>query len=186
MIFPNNIGFEEFEIISNAPSYVSESNSLKTIALSTGVQRWEVSLTTSRLNEKDFRGAWAFLNSLSGKAKTFDIRLPLLSDHLGVVSGQVQSLSDHAVGDNIINFNNYEAVAGDHIRFAGHSKVYQISNVSGSSATIYPSLFHTVSSGEAIKVSGLLFTARLNSQVSKLKVNSSKIARLKFKIIEAF
>ena len=186
MIFPNNIGFEEFEMISNSPSYLSESNSLKTIALSTGSQRWEASLTTGMLNEREFRGASAFLDSLGGRGKTFDIKFPMLSNPLGSVTGLVQSLSGHDIGDDTINFANYEPCSGDHIRFAGHSKVYKIVIASGSSATIYPNLFHTVSIGETINVSGVLFTFRLNSHVSKLKVKSNKTASLKFKVIEAF
>jgi hypothetical protein len=187
MLFPNSIGFSQVDITSNAPAYVSQSNSLKTIATSTGAQRWELSLTTGDLKETEFRHAWAFLNSLSGKAKTFDIVLPLFSKPLGIVTGLVQSLVGHNIGDDTINFANYTAEIGDFIRFAGHSKLYQLVGVAGSSGTIYPPLFNAVSESEIVYVSDLFFTARLNSQVSKLKVKSNnKITKLKFKIIEAF
>lgn len=187
MLFPSTIGFSQVEPLSNSPAYVNQAQSLKTIAVSTGAQRWELTLTTGDLTEADFRRVWAFLNSLSGKAKTFDIKLPLFSKPLGVVTGLVQSFASHNVGDNVINFTNYIAEIGDFLRFAGHSKTYQVIDVAGSSATIFPPLIKGVGVSEVVQVSDLLFHARLNSNISKLKVPSSnKIAKLKFKIIEDF
>jgi hypothetical protein len=186
MLFPKNIGFSQVEPLSHSPAYVSESKSLKTVATSTGAQRWEWSLTTGILKEADSRRAWAFINSLAGKTHRFDIQLPLFSQPLGVVSGLVQSMASHAIGENVVNFSNYLAEIGDFVRFVGHSKTYQIVDTAGSSATIFPPLIKAVSTSEVVQVSDLLFTARLNSSVSKLKMPSDKIVRLKFKIIEAF
>jgi len=186
MLFPKNIGFLQVEPLSNSPAYISESKSLKTVTTSTGAQRWEWTLTTDILNEVNFRRGWAFLNSLAGKTHTFDIQLPLFSEPLGVVSGLVQSMASHGIGENVVNFTNYIAEIGDFVRFVGHSKTYQIIDTAGSSATLFPPLIKPVSSSEVVQVSDLLFTARLNSSISKLKVPSTKKAKLKFKNIEAF
>ncbi len=185
MLFPNNIGFSQIEITSNSPAYINESQSLKTIAVSTGAQRWELSLTTGNLKEGDFRRAWAFLNGLGGKANTFNIAMPLLSKPIGAVTGLVQTFTSHSGGDQEINFTNYFAEIGDFVRFTGHSKLYQIINIAGSSATIYPPLINDVTASETVNVNDALITVRLNSNLSKLKVPSQKIAKLKFKLIEA-
>lgn len=187
MIFPNTIGFSQVEPMSNSPAYINQSQSLNTIAVSTGAQRWEWSLTTGVLTEPEFRRVWAFLNALSGKARTFDIALPLFSKPLGVITGQVQAMTSHAIGEDVINVTNYIAEIGDFVRFAGHNKLYQVSYVAGNSATIFPPLIKAVGVSEVVQVSDVLLTARLNSQISKLKVPSkNKLAKVKFKIIEAF
>ncbi len=186
MQFPSDIGFSSAEPASNAPAYVSESQSLKTIAASTGTQRWEFSLTTVNLQEKDFRRVWAFLNSLSGQAKTFNIAMPVLSKPLGIVSGTVQALTAYSKGDNSISFTNYLPEIGDFIKFVGHSKTYQILDTAGNSATIYPNLFADVTLSELVNVQDVLFKARLSSKLSKLKITTKKITKIKFKVIEAF
>jgi hypothetical protein len=186
MLFPNNIGFSQVDPLSNSPGYINQSQSLKTIAVSNGAQRWEWSLTTGDLKEADFRRVWAFLNSLSGKSKTFDIKVPLFSKPLGVVTGLVQSFTNHNLGDDTINFTNYTAEIGDFVRFSGHIKLYQVVDVAGSSVTIFPPLLKSVGASEVVNVSDVLLTARLNSKLSKLKVQSYKTVKIKFNIIEAF
>ncbi len=186
MQFPNNIAFSLIEPESHDPAYISESQSLKTIAVSTGAQRWEGALTTGILNEADFRRTWAFLNGV-GQAKTFDIPMPLLSKPLGVVSGSVQALTGYLKGDSSISFSNYLPEIGDFVSFTGHSKNYQILDTAGSSATIHPPLFQAVTSGEIVSVVDVLFKVRRIGKLSKLKVSSkNKTAKIKFKVKEAF
>ena len=187
MLFPETIGFSKVEPSSNAPAYVSESQSLKTIATGTDAQRWELTLTTTNLNEKNFRLAWAFLNSLGGKYRTFSIKLPLFNKPLGEVSGEVRALASYGIGDDSITLENYAGEMGDFIRFSGHDKTYQITEVAGSSLAIYPALINSVTAAEVVSVSDFLFNARLNSSLSKLAVPSNtRLAQIKFSIIEAF
>lgn len=186
MEFPNNIGFSVAEPASESPAYVNESQSLKTIAASTGSQRWGFTLTTSNLKEADFRRAWAFLNSLNGQATKFDVLLPVFSKPLGVVSGQVQAAIAYGIGTNNISFTNYLPEIGDFFKPAGHAKTYQVIGTAGSSATFYPPLISSVGLGEVIQVNDVKFTVRLSSEISKLKVKTTKIVKLKFKVIEAF
>jgi hypothetical protein len=186
MDFPSDIGFLIAEPNSEAPAYVNESQSLNTIAVSTGAQRWGFTLTTIDLKERDLRRAWAFLNALGGQAKTFNVMLPVFSQPLGAVIGQVQSQSSYSTGTDNISFSNYTPEIGDFFRFAGHSKVYQVSNTAGSSATIFPPLTKPVSLAELITVNDVKFTVRLTSKISKLKIDIKRVEKLKFKVTEAF
>lgn len=186
MQFPNNIGFALAEPSSEAPAYISESNSLKTIVASTGAQRFGFTLTTGALREPELRRAWAFLNALGGQATKFDVLLPIFSQPLGIVSGLVQAATTYSTGDNNLSFTNYLPEIGDFIKPAGHSKTYQIQDAAGSSATIYPPLFSPVGAAEVINVTDVKFTVRLASKISKLKIDTSRVTKLKFAVIEAF
>jgi len=186
MIFPNDIGFSACEISSTSKSYLTESNSMQTIATGNGAHRWEFSLTTISMKERDFRRASAFFNSLGGKITKFDVTLPMISKPLGLVTGQVTALASYSIGDNSISLNNYVPEIGDFMRFVGHSKVYQITDTAGSSCTVFPSLIKAVANNEVIKVNDVYFTVRMDSDVSKLSITTKKITKFKFKCIEAF
>ncbi|MFT6586092.1 MAG: hypothetical protein ACJAUY_000673 [Cognaticolwellia sp.] len=186
MDFPSGIGFLISEPMSEAPSYLNESQSLKTLAVSTGAQRWGFSLTTGELKGAELRRAWAFINALSGSSKKFSIALPDFSEPLGVVTGQVQSPIFYAAGQNSISFTNYLPEIGDFLKFAGHAKVYQISDTAGTSATIFPNLIANVSTAEVVTVNNVKFTVRSSSDVSTIKNESTKTTKIKIKLIEAF
>jgi hypothetical protein len=186
MQFPNNIGFAVAEPHSESPAYISESHSLKTISASTGAQRFGFTLTTGMLRDPELRRAWAFLNALGGQATKFDVLLPMFSQPLGVVSGLVQAPTNYGIGSDNMSFTNYLPEIGDFIKPAGHNKVYQIQDTSGSSATIYPPLISPVSLAEVINVTDVKFTVRLDSPISKLKLDTQRTTKLKFKVIEAF
>jgi len=184
--FPSNIGFSKVDPLSHSPAYINEPNSLKTIAVATGTQRWEFELTTKFLKALEFRQGWAFLNARGGQAFTFDVRLPEFSKPLGAISGAVKSLGAYAIGTKNIALSNFTPAVGDFIRFAGHRKVYQVESATGNNATIYPPLFEAVNLNEVVIADDVPFTVRLTSKVSKLKLDTKKITKLKFKCIEAF
>ena len=183
--FPIDIPFSASEPASNAPAYLSESQSLKTIAASTGAQRWEFALTTGLLQDADLRKAWAFLNA-HGSHKPFDVALPIHSKPLGLVSGAVTATAAHAIGANAVTFANYSPQIGDFFRFACHAKMYQAEGASGNTATIYPPLLQAVTLNEAVTVTDVKFTVRVPGKISKFKIDAKKMAKLKFKCIEVF
>jgi len=171
--------------VSHSPAYMSESQSLKTIASSTGAQRWEFEVSTAWLLMPEARAVWAFLNARGGRAQSFDIELPIHSIPNGVVSGAVTT-GVNAVGATAITFANYAPAAGDFVRFAGHSKVYQVESAAGSIGNIYPPLLNATGLNEAVSVNNVLFTVRKSEDMSKIENNRKTAARLKFKCIEAF
>lgn len=183
-LFPN-VGFSQVTPISHSPDYVSESHSLKTITSSTGAQRFEFEVTTSVLDEADFMKAWAFLNSRAASRKAFDIEFPLLSFTRGAVSGQVRAQSALAKGDDTATLTNFIGNIGDFISFAGHTKAYQLTSVAGNDVEFYPPLLKAVATNEVVDVNNVYFNVRLSGKLSKLPIDKTKTARLKFKCYEA-
>ncbi len=174
---------------SNSPAYINESQSLKTLATSTGAQRWQGSITTAIELMPKARALWAFLNA-KGEFKTFDLVLPLHSTPNGVVSGLVQVTAAYAIGANSITFVNFTPAIGDFVRFSGHAKVYQVEAIAGvglgATATIYPPLLKAVSNSEIVTVTDVPFTVRRVGAISKLENKRKISAQLKFKYIEVF
>jgi len=170
---------------SNAKDYVSESQSLSTIASSTGIQRFEFDLTTAWERLPLARAIWMFLNA-RGQGQKFLIQLPVYDTPNGVVGGAVSALAAYSVGVNALLLNNYTAAVGDFIQFAGHSKVYGVEDVNGALATIYPPLLKSVANNESVNVNNLQFTVRRVGDISKLESNKKSSGKVKFKVIEAF
>lgn len=181
--FPST-DFASVLAISNAPDYLSESQSLSTISTSNGAQRYEFDLETQIARMPKAKGHWLFL--AARRQGTFQIQIPLFDQADGVVSGVVKSAASQAQGTSVITFVNYLPAIGDFFQCAGHSKVYGIEAVSGNSATIFPPLFKAISSSEVITVNNLLFTARRTGALLKLKNTRGSAGSTKFKVIEAF
>jgi len=182
--FPS-LEFSDVSISSNSPAYLTTSQSLKTIAASTGAQRFEFELSTAWLNMTTARALNAFLNSV-GSHEKFLLQVPLVDTPEGSVTGAVKASASYAMGANIVALTNFTAAVGDFVQFAGHSKCYQVSNVSGANLTIYPALIKTVTLNEAVNVNNITFTVRNKGDVSTLKSKRNNQAKLKLKVIEAF
>lgn len=185
MKLPAFIGFSEIEIMSHSPAYVSEANSLKTIASGTGAHRWEFQFTTSQLHGDQLIEAFAFLSRLNGPVSSFDAVLPLYSQARGAVSGPVQANGAVTVGSDEITFHNYVPKIGDFFHASGHRKVYQVVDVIGNQATVFPRFIKPVANNENIVVQDMPFKLRLVGTVQKMKIGASKWAKLKFKAVEA-
>jgi len=184
-LFPTS-EFSSSTPVSHSPSYLSESQSLKTIAISTGAQRWEIELETAWIFMAEARRVWAFLNALFGQAKTFEVALPIFSEPVGIVAGVVSVSAAYSAGDNSITFTNFTPEPGDFFTFNGHTKVYQVESAVGNVATIFPPLLQAVASNEVVTAENVLFTLRLKNDFSKVQITKRSRTQLKFKCIEAF
>ena len=171
--------------ISNDNDYFNESQSLKTIAVSAGAQRWEFDLITAWERLPLARAIWMFLNARS-RSQKFTIQLPIFDTANGVVSGIVKTADSYPIGTSDLVLTNYSAAIGDFIQFAGHSKVYGIQDVKGSISTIYPPLLISASLNENVTVNNIKFTVRRKETLSKLENEKGDLAKIKFKVIEAF
>ena len=177
--------FSEVSISSNSPVYISSSQSLKTIAATTGAQRFEFELSTAWLTMSIARALSAFLNSV-GQHEKFELQVPLVDTPTGNTTGVVTSSAVYGVGITDVVLTNFIAALGDFIQFAGHSKCYQVANINGAITTLYPPLIKAVSLNESINVNNLKFTVRNKGDVSSLQSKKNNQAKLKIKVIEAF
>jgi hypothetical protein len=183
-IFPHT-EFSDVSISSNSPAYINTAQSLKTIAASTGAQRFEFELTTAWHNMATARALSAFLNAV-GQHEPFELQVPLVDMANGTVTGTVKASSAYAVGTTDVVLANFSAAIGDFLQFISHSKVYQVADVNGSTVILYPPLIKSVALNELVNVNNLKFTVRNKGDISALKSKKNNKAKLKLKIIEAF
>lgn len=177
--------FSKVVPISNSPAYISDSQSLKSIATGSGAQRWEFELTTGWHAIPQAMALWAFLNA-RGQHEKFQVQVPMLDTPSGSVIGAVKALASYAVGTKDIGLVNFQALAGDFVQFSGHAKVYQIEESVNQVFTLYPPLITSVLINEAVNVNNLKFTVRGKDSKSKLSSKLKTRAKIKFKCIEAF
>lgn len=182
--------FPHYDFVKITPSsytkdYLSEAQSLKTIGVSGGGQRWEFELKTSVEFLSVMRGVWMFLCARR-EIEPFDIQIPLFDNVLGNTSGDVSLSSAKSIGANSVTFSNYTPAIGDFIQFAGHSKVYGIEYADGNTATIFPSLIKDVTSSELVTVNNLRFTVKRVGAMQKVELKNGQQAQVSFKVREDF
>jgi len=180
-----SLEFSSIEPASNAPDYLSESQSLKTISTSTGAQRFEFKVKSVWERLPVARALWAFLSARRTVDK-FEIQLPIYDSANGVVTGVVKANANLPIGTTDITFVNYQPAIGDFIQCAGHAKVYMVEDAAGNQGTIFPPLIKSVLSAEVITVNDLKFTVRRKGKISKLKSKQNNVAQVEFTVLEAF
>lgn len=176
--------FQSVEPKSKSPGYQSISNSLKVISASTGAQQWEFTLISQLLPLNQLRRIWAEINAIYGNKETFEQVIPIFSTTQGVVTGIVKPAHSYAKGSYGIEFLNFKGVAGDFLRFSGHTKVYQIRKANLYSAEIYPPLLKSVSSSEVITVQDVPFKVRLAKEPKKFKIDKKQMVRIGLPCVE--
>ena len=184
MKFPTHIKFNSLGLKSNSPNFYSESRSFRRHVRRIPAQRWEITLRTVPLEDNETRSLSAFLNALEGRLHSFDVVLPLYSTPQGAATGVPSVRLVTAAGEKMVaakhgaaNVSN-QVMAGDFIRFAGHSKVYQVTanadtNGAGEmSYQITPGLVKSVAIDENIIVNDVPFTLALKRDVQSFKVGT--------------
>lgn len=198
MPLPTQFAIDTVELKSNSPTIVSEGRNLVTLARSIPSHRWEMTIKSVNLSPADSRAVSAWLNSLGGRQGTFTAVLPEFSAPKGVASGSPVVSGAHSIGAATVSMSGFvqsvvgQLKAGDLLKFANHSKVYQVttdasSNASGvMTVTIFPKLMRAVPSATAVIVRDVPFLLRLNNDIQefKLSAQNSGFTRLEMDCIE--
>lgn len=177
--FPSGIKFNTITLKTKFNNFATGSRSFKTIVRGTPAHQYEVRLRTTNLNDDSLRIMQSFIDSLDGRQGTFDLALPKYSIARGVATGSPIVSSSKVIGDTSIPVSGYTvsitdiAKDGDFIRFANHTKVYQVKTDVNSSAggeatlTINPGLIIAVPSTTVITVTNTPFNFRLLGDVQE-------------------
>lgn len=198
MQLPSQLAIESVELKSNSPTILSEGRNLVTLARAIPSHRWEATLKSVNLTSAESRAVYAWLNTLGGRYGSFTAVLPEISTPKGVATGNPIASGSYAIGASTITMSGFTASAigqlkaGDVIKFANHSKVYQVtadasSNSSGvASVSIYPKLMKAVPSATAVTVREVPFLFRLDNDIQeyKLSVSNSGFVRLELDCVE--
>jgi hypothetical protein len=171
--------FKRVSVRSNSPTLTTVAVSGQRQSKGLGAQFWQISAEYSTLTRIQFNEIMGFINKQRGSLFQFNViipqlslpsgdygrllRLPAYSSHNPTVAAAAPvgstRLTLNTLSSSVFTANGANATvalrAGDFIKFAGHSKVYQIvetAAVVSSQAVIdiYPPLIFNVSTEQAV------------------------------------
>lgn len=134
-------------IKSNAPSFTSDTMTLRRVSVSKNVQRWEITAAIANTDDPtDF-----FVNNVvAGNSNSVLVRMPqLYRKGKEMPTGlAIKTTSNYGAGDFYVNLSGTAGtlLKGEFIRFANHNKVYMVADVgsNGLNVKLFPRLVEYV------------------------------------------
>ena len=190
--------------VFNAMNFKDESNTLISISDSgrrfsrkIDNQRWKFTCKYVNLSRAEFAPILAFITKQRGAKETFTVSPPKIKDALGSETTTISVNGVHAVGDNTIAIDGFNAdsagslKAGDFLKFASHTKVYMgVSDVTPSSnaatVTIEPPLIEALADDSTVTYDDVTFTVYLEGTVQTYDLGFNDLYNYEFDVCEAF
>ena len=190
--------------VFNAMNFKDESNTLISIsdsgrrfARKIDNQRWKFTVGYQNLTRAEFAPILAFITKQRGAKETFTVTPPKIKDALGSETTTISVNGIHAVGDNTIAIDGFNAdsagslKAGDFLKFASHTKVYMVvSDVTPSSnaatVTIEPPLIEALADDSTVTYDDVTFTVYLEGTVQTYNLGFNDLYNYEFDVCEAF
>jgi hypothetical protein len=211
---PHN-NFGKVVIKSAMPTITTVSISGQRQSKGVPAQYWQISAEYATLTREQFNEVMGFLQQQRGSLYQFDVIIPELSRPAGEIrkafnpttSPQIWATSARTVGSTSIAItsvyvtgSNIAAAggdtskafrAGDFIKFASHSKVYQIvenAAMAGSSTTlnIYPALIYPIGTSEAITINNVPFQVFNLNDTQEYSYSTGRSNNIILELQEAF
>jgi hypothetical protein len=159
--------------INNVTSIVtSDTRSLQFLTRRTLGQRYEFVMSCRTLPD-NFRAANAYLTSLRGGAELTEIKIPFYGDTS--VSNRTAA-SSAAIGARSITLNSGTSIeAGMYMQFAGHSKMYCVTAISGAVVSFEPNLVRSVASGQVVKFNGIEVSCKLRQPIFSMSSTGNRL-----------
>lgn len=163
MAFPQTPAAKEIEITSWQPSRQSVTHSLKRQVRASGAQRFHIKIKLPIMKRAQAAPIISYIESLKGQYLTFSYTPPIHSEPLNPITGDIALSGDYSVGvTGVSHTGGSDALSpGDYFTFAGHDKVYIVTNSTATSTYFSPELTEPVSSGELITYSGVKFSVAM-------------------------
>ena len=190
--------------VFNAMNFKHESNTLISIsdsgrrfARKIDNQRWKFTCKYMNLSRAEFAPILAFITKQRGAKETFTVSPPKIKDALGSETTTISVNGVHAVGDNTIAIDGFNAdtagslKAGDFLKFASHTKVYMVvADVTPSSnaatVTIEPPLIEALANDSTVTYDDVTFTVYLEGTVQTYDLGFNDLYNYEFDVCEAF
>ena len=190
--------------VFNAMNFKDESNTLISISDSgrrfsrkIDNQRWKFTVGYQNLTRAEFAPILAFITKQRGAKETFTITPPKIKDALGSETTTISVNGVHAVGDNTIAIDGFNAdsagslKAGDFLKFASHTKIYMVvADVTPSSnaatVTIEPPLIEALADDSTVTYDDVSFTVYLEGTVQTYDLGINDLYNYEFDVCEAF
>ena len=197
--FPiSNSKFETLGIQSIQNTIISKSISGKKLSRTIDSQRWGFTASIITAKRSDVYGElMAFIIKQRSGKENFTIIPPEIEDARGSETGSVLVNGVHAVGDTTTAMDAFDGdgagrfKAGDFLKFASHTKVYQVvSDVTPSSnaatVTIEPPIIEALSDDSTVTYDAVPFTVYLTSGVQSYSMGINNLYNYEFDVCEAF
>jgi hypothetical protein len=196
--YPTTIGFSSMKFSSLQPTLVSVSHALTRQSRSRGgAQRWGIEATyPPNLSRAELAPIIAFALKQRGQWDTFTLTPPALwATARGIATGTPKIKGGSQSGRNIAT-DGWTAsqtgilLAGDFLKFAGHDKVYMVTENANSDGSgdatlvIEPALMATPADNEDITVTGVPFTVAFASDSHEFDINSASHHSFSVKFVE--
>lgn len=144
------------QVLSNQPSFSSDTMSLKRKSVTQDAQRWEISTNVFPSNDQG-SSANFLVSSLTAKhTDLVFIRMPQVArpDSEKLAATRLLTLNaDTTIGSDVINITGGTLPQGEFINIEGDPKVYIVLGMDKNTgnATVYPNIRSAILSGASIK-----------------------------------
>ena len=194
---PTSPEFNALSFKDEVNTLVSISDSGRRFARQIDNQRWKFTCRYVNLSRVEFAPIFAFITKQRGSKETFTITPPNLKNALGSETTTISVNGSHTAGDTTIAIDGFNAdsagslKAGDFLKFASHTKVYQVvSDVTPSSnaatVTIEPPLIEALANDSTVTYDAVPFTVYLTSGVQSYSMGINNLYNYEFDVCEAF
>jgi len=194
---PTSPEFNALSFKDEVNTLVSVSDSGRRFARQIDNQRWKFTCRYVNLSRVEFAPIFAFITKQRGSKETFTITPPNLKNALGSETTTISVNGSHTAGDTTIAIDGFNAdsagslKAGDFLKFASHTKVYQVvSDVTPSSnaatVTIEPPLIEALANDSTVTYDAVPFTVYLTSGVQSYSMGINNLYNYEFDVCEAF
>jgi len=194
---PTSPEFNALSFKEEVNTLVSVSDSGRRFARQIDNQRWKFTCRYTNLTRVEFAPIFAFITKQRGSKETFTITPPNLKNALGSETTTISVNGSHTAGDTTIAIDGFNAdsagslKAGDFLKFASHTKVYQVvSDVTPSSnaatVTIEPPLLEALTNDSTVTYDAVPFTVYLTSNIQSYSMGINNLYNYEFDVCEAF
>jgi len=194
---PTTPVFNAFNFKDESNTLISISDSGRRFARKIDNQRWKFTCKYTNLSRAEFAPILAFITKQRGQKETFTVIPPKIKDALGSETTTISVNGAHTAGDTTIAIDGFNAdsagslKAGDFLKFASHTKVYQVvSDVTPSSnaatVTIEPPLIEALTNDSTVTYDAVPFTVYLTSSVQSYSMGINNLYNYEFDVCEAF
>ena len=180
--FPTTKKPRVFNFVSNRPNSTAYTLSGKRSVKQFAAQYFSFSVQMPPMKQEDFQSFYAFLVKQKGSFDSFTFEYPL--ENQGAGTTQVHL-------DGFAGSTNNVLKAGDLIKFAGHDKVYMVTDNENSDSSgavpavdIEPPLQAAVANNEAVTVNKPSFTVALQQDDVLYSTDSAGFFTLSFDVRE--
>lgn len=190
--YPATIGIQSIDFQSRYYNVMSESISGRTQSRHLGGHRFEFTANYTRMDRQSFAAIQAFYMKQKGSVESFQFVLPEISYQTGDAAGTVLAAGGAAIGDTDIDVDGITGTlkAGDVIKFAGHSKVYMITDdvtaaAGAATVSVQPPLISAVADDEGVVIDAVPFTVRFRGDLQQYSLESASLVSFDADFIEA-